>query len=641
MKPLSSLPTVLLTVSCLLLAPHAFGAEEGIACLGNGEMAVYEERSDIIQLFGPPYSSPSALQLTLASPLMVASQREPGTAVWKHRLQERSGKEAGSLVDFVAAGLPAFVREIENSDTLRFRLTLSPGTEIIDNTPRFRQEGASHALLLTSPAGSYAYLYYPTLWANSYQWIAEGNLRVTPASDRRSWEVVCAPGKSVLRIVSGRDYPQCVTNTRHALAEGPGRLLEQTRTWWGAFTARRTDFARTLPASVPQRERLLQAIDDVAVLIKAQQGTEGGVLAGYRYHLGYVRDQYGVSRGLLAMGYTEEARAILQFYWEIWQRKGMIRNAQGIGLDAFHVHENDDVEITGYLIIQAFDYLRASGDKAYLRTIFPMLAWAWDAQVGSLHLGMLPFNGDETYIAGGILPRTTLLDGSAEATLLFLTGGQELVRWAEQEKLWPAGKIAETKQVLAEVSGQYPENFLREGRLMTNNPARREGLAFPAFRHGVCESCITVEWTERTPNNRYLCAACLPTKTLPDRTDEVFYLQSVSLTPWYVHSGVLPDPLVEGFVREIARGYAATGRFPSRPDAKRTVGYDYGLLLYSLVRMDHPLRERVYGQMLDVLDATGAWVEYYEDGVPSGTLCRPWESAINIEAAIAFAQGYK
>jgi hypothetical protein len=40
--------------------------------------------------------------------------------------------------------------------------------------------------------------------------------------------------------------------------------------------------------------------------------------------------------------------------------------------------------------------------------------------------------------------------------------------------------------------------------------------------------------------------------------------------------------------------------------------------------------------MLSVLDSTGAWVEYYVDGHPNGTFCRPWESAINLEAAIDY-----
>ena len=77
------------------------------------------------------------------------------------------------------------------------------------------------------------------------------------------------------------------------------------------------DFSRILPPDFPQREKLLQTIDDVAVLIKTQQSAEGGVLAGYPYPLAYVRDQYGVSRGLSTLGYFDEAKAILEFYWKI------------------------------------------------------------------------------------------------------------------------------------------------------------------------------------------------------------------------------------------------------------------------------------------------------------------------------------
>jgi hypothetical protein len=42
--------------------------------------------------------------------------------------------------------------------------------------------------------------------------------------------------------------------------------------------------------------------------------------------------------------------------------------------------------------------------------------------------------------------------------------------------------------------------------------------------------------------------------------------------------------------------------------------------------------------MMNMLDETGAWVEYYIEGKPNGTFCRPWESAINLEAAIRFAE---
>lgn len=87
--------------------------------------------------------------------------------------------------------------------------------------------------------------------------------------------------------------------------------------------------------------------------------------------------------------------------------------------------------------------------------------------------------------------------------------------------------------------------------------------------------------------------------------------------------------------------YQKTGRLPSRPDGNVTVGYDYGLLLYNLVELQHPLAGEIYEKMLSVIDECGAWAEYYENGRPSHTRCRPWESGINLLAAICFSSGDK
>ena len=45
----------------------------------------------------------------------------------------------------------------------------------------------------------------------------------------------------------------------------------------------------------------------------------------------------------------------------------------------------------------------------------------------------------------------------------------------------------------------------------------------------------------------------------------------------------------------------------------------------------------VYQKALQMVDPTGAWVEYYLNGAPHGTRCRPWESAINLEAVLHYA----
>ena len=42
-----------------------------------------------------------------------------------------------------------------------------------------------------------------------------------------------------------------------------------------------------------------------------------------------------------------------------------------------------------------------------------------------------------------MLPRTCLNDGSAEATMLFVIGGEKLLKYIEREKLWDGGKDPE------------------------------------------------------------------------------------------------------------------------------------------------------------------------------------------------------
>ena len=53
----------------------------------------YGRGPEITHLFGPPYSSPNALSLTVAAGGILAdeAEREPGTAIWRHRLRRASG----------------------------------------------------------------------------------------------------------------------------------------------------------------------------------------------------------------------------------------------------------------------------------------------------------------------------------------------------------------------------------------------------------------------------------------------------------------------------------------------------------------------------------------------------------------------
>ena len=202
-------------------------------------------------------------------------------------------------------------------------------------------------------------------------------------------------------------------------------------------------------------------MDDVAVLLAAQQSSGGGVLAGHNYHWFGIRDQNGVGRTLLYLGEPQQARAIYDFYWSIWQRYHVLHNGEGRSPRC----SSTSTKMTGWKFPATSSWARskswpARDDERYVEKIFPMLEWAWEVQKKNLVLDMLPFNGDETYVAGGLLPRSALNDGSAEATLLFLESGRKLVNWAEQHHKWPAARVAEARGVLDEVQRNYRKNFL-------------------------------------------------------------------------------------------------------------------------------------------------------------------------------------
>ena len=82
-----------------------------VHCLGNGRLCAYEQGPNLIQVFGPPYSSPTFYSFALAvdAGFEVRSERQAGTAIWTHQLFA-DGQPVGEMVDF-DAHQPESVRE--------------------------------------------------------------------------------------------------------------------------------------------------------------------------------------------------------------------------------------------------------------------------------------------------------------------------------------------------------------------------------------------------------------------------------------------------------------------------------------------------------------------------------------------------
>ena len=445
-------------------------------------------------------------------------------------------------------------------------------------------------------------------------------------------------GTSELYLIGGPDYPDAISNFEAIEATSYSNLFDKTQKYWVQLFESIPAYNSLKAKEFYRKADTLKAIEDTVTCIITQQSDEGGVLAGYHYHLGYVRDQFGVAEGLLSLGMYSHAKRILDFYVSTFRQYGKILNAQAMGAPGiFHFAENDKVEITGYLILQFFRYASLSGDRKFLKENIDLLKWLYQQQVSELSDDTLPFNGDETYIAGGLLPRDVISDASAEATLLFLYSGELLAELLKEQ-----GESTEDMySLLNGVRQSFPKHFIRDGKYYINDPDRKAEL--PRFRYGVCmNSCDThfnFGWTQKTKNNRYVCASCLRQEDTSERVVKRYALPSSLLMPAYL--GIKVDgitPAVISCVRALTVEMMDKGLFFSNEQLQLNVGYDYGLLLVNILELGLDNAKEVFDKVLDLRDSVGIWSEYFINGEPFNTRYRPWESAINISAVVKYVQ---
>ena len=593
-------------------------ARQGVYCVGNGRVIAYGRGAEWTEAVGPVYSAPRAFSMRFAGEAEAwETARAEGSSAWTHR------RPGGVIADGASREYGCLIRSFETEGETAFALRFGDN-KVRDNS--FLFPGAGAAYLIEIPAGAPVYNWYPTRDRMYMELILRGGASM---EDGR----LTMRGRGDMLLVGAGDYPGLIEAARRACGTDGKEI------WASIDREDREAEDRRKRRAAPLREHplkgaVMRAADDTAMLIRAQQGREGGVMAGYNYHLGYVRDQYGVYRGLMALGMWEEARAILGFYRDVHERYGKIANAQSMGNGGiFHVHEYDGSEITGYIAILCAHYLRATGDEAFFTTLLPLIRWAIGAQLPLLQGGMMPFNGDETYIAGGVLPRDCIPCGALEATYLFVAGVEAcvpLVRKYAGEEPWMKAAEAAAR----EARSRFRANFWRANGYVCDSLGRLEGLHAPAFRHGVCNRCGAFGWTHRVGDCWYVCPECLK-DARDESAPKEYKLASVITTAVYTDCGVMEEAYLREETQALLSAYRRTGKLPSRPDGERSLGYDYGMLLYAAGRYGMEADD-LLRRMLDIRDDTGAWVEYYDGDVPTGTFCRPWESAINAEAALYY-----
>ncbi len=545
----------------------------GTYAIGDGNILLYGKRSDILQFFGPPYSSPSILHLTLAGKDSVISDRSPGTAIWTHRLV-RNGKQIVQLTDFISSKAGSFIRTIDADEQVEYELdvTLDPFylqyNDLISVTACDQKEklaGSTQSYTIHLQKRIPYYFVYLAPRGYTYRIMISGAARLVPLdSTNKKFRFIASKGKSSLVFVSGPSEEDVVNHLNVITSNTLESLLKDSEKQWKEFSSKLSVFSRE---NYP--EEITDAIDDISILLKCQQSAQGVVMAGYSWHMGYIRDQYGAFRGLIAMGLYKEAQQTLNFFYDVWKENGFIRNAQAIGFPGlFHCHENDEVEITGYLMVQAFQYYAKTKDAVFVEKIMPMLEWAMKVQIRNLIDGMLPFNGDETYIAGGVLPRKVMYNGSADATLLFIEGSSRLMNFVRERKLWDEKRIQDNQNIIEDCISRYRANFFRNGILYANNIERESKVSYPETRSGVClHPDHPVSYHVKLYHFKgplYFCADCMKKDNsrvqVPE--PEVFDIPSVGLFPIYIDAKLFSEQEKKVLLEKVINRYQSPVKLP-------------------------------------------------------------------------------
>jgi len=304
MRILSLICLILFNVTLFAQDKHQFslrtriwsnkGVDEGsIHPIGNGEMLVYDQGPNIHKVFGAPYSAPNYMQMTLEEndrTFRVESKREKNTAIWHHNFFNE-GRLIAQMADYVLPDRNIFFRDIDTKENLKFKVTVPPEVNTF-STPNYfeyvKNENVA-SYVLRSPSGSTFFVQNPIPMEVCMIIGGSGTIEFSEMTGR-DFYISIKPGKSRLILCNSKTYPENVANMESVLKDPDADYMAQSRKYWYDFSERRIDFASKIPSTNVLKDSILDAIDGVSILIKAQQSSSGGVMAGHIYNLAYVRD---------------------------------------------------------------------------------------------------------------------------------------------------------------------------------------------------------------------------------------------------------------------------------------------------------------------------------------------------------------
>jgi hypothetical protein len=355
---------------------------------------------------------------------------------------------------------------------------------------------------------------------------------------------------------------------------------------------------------------LLHSIEASYRLVAACQAHSGGVMAQpYMYPMYYVRDQYGVIRLFLARGEYDRAWGILGFHLGMAALFGL-QNAY----DTFDAPPDPtrwprargasdtpfkNAEVPSYMILEARDYLRATGDLGRIGSLYPQLAFNIRVQQPSSN-GLFPSPGDESYTnSEKTAPR--FREEMTDSSLLFIAAAD----------------------FMSELAGKLGQSADRD--------------EFASLAQRTRNATLDRLWLE----DRKHFAYARDVSDNPANIDVRPALDPLLRWDW-LGIGEPGDPVSQGCLNAVLQHLVDPVRVV--PEVQTfTAGMDPGYLLYALARAQDSRMHDAARLVLEYASAQGTYSEYYshENGaiIPFSANLRPWESGVNATALIYYLIG--
>jgi len=104
----------------------------------------------------------------------------------------------------------------------------------------------------------------------------------------------------------------------------------------------------------------------------------------------------------------------------------------------------------------------------------------------------------------------------------------------------------------------------------------------------------------RHKSGRYVCIDCID-KEFESFKTKVHFINSVILMPKFIGSDLIPKEILISNIDSLLENLIKNGKLPSGNDSNRMVGYDYGLLLFSLGKKVYEIAKTIYEKIVNLL----------------------------------------